>query len=117
NWEWMIECALQQKAELVIVSRDADYGIEFEKKGYINDHLRQEFSERVSQKRQVLLFTKLSEALKEFKVTVTAQETEVENQIIEEQKIKMEAKSGKTLQVMFDEIDEMLKGLKIEEIK
>lgn len=62
----MIECALRNNAELVIVSRDADYGIVFENKAYIKDHLRQEFRERVSRKRKLLLYTKISEALKHF---------------------------------------------------
>ncbi len=53
-------------AELVIVSRDSDYGATFDNKAYINDHLRQEFSERVSKKRSLLLYSRLSEALKHF---------------------------------------------------
>lgn len=82
NWEWMIECSLRNNAELVIVSRDADYGTLFEDKAYINDHLRQEFSERVSKKRKLLLYTKLSEALKHFKIPITKVEEEEEEQII-----------------------------------
>lgn len=82
NWEWMIECALRNNAELVIVSRDSDYGTLFEDKAYINDHLRQEFSERVSKKRKLLLYTKLSDALKHFQIPVTKVEEEEEEQII-----------------------------------
>lgn len=82
NWEWMVECSLRNNSELVIVSRDADYGTLFEDKAYINDHLRQEFSERVSKKRKLLLYTKLSEALKHFKIPVTKVEEEEEEQII-----------------------------------
>ncbi len=83
NWEWMIECALKQKAELVIVSRDADYGIDIGKKAYVNDHLQQEFKERVSQKRKVQLYTKLTAALdKEFKLSVSKSEKEEEDKLI-----------------------------------
>ncbi len=74
NWEWMLECANRRSAELVIVSRDADYGTIFEGKGYPNDHLVQEFRERVSRKRNLLLYGKLSEALKHFEVKVSEQE-------------------------------------------
>ena len=84
NWEWMVQCAQVHKAELVIVSRDADYGVTVENKSYINDHLRQEFSERVSRKRHVLLHAKLSEALKHFKVPVSAEATKAESLLIEE---------------------------------
>ncbi|WP_422837750.1 PIN domain-containing protein [Aquabacterium sp.] len=82
NWEWMIECALRHEAELVIVSRDADYGAVFEDIAYINDHLKQEFSERVSRRRKILLYTKLSEALKHFQIPVTREEVEEEEAII-----------------------------------
>ncbi len=81
NWEWMVECAIRNAAELVIVTRDSDYGIVHDNKAYINDHLRQEFSERVSKKRKILLYSKLSEALKHFEVAVTPQE-EAEEEII-----------------------------------
>src|SRR5437879_2861632 len=64
NWEWMVHCATKQKAGLVIVTRDSDYGVTVGNISYINDHLRQEFSERVSQRRDLILFPKLSEALK-----------------------------------------------------
>jgi len=83
NWEWMLECALRNQAELVIVSRDSDYGILFQDKAYVNDHLRQEFSERVSRKRKLLLYTKLSEALKHFAIPVTREEEEEEEEIIQ----------------------------------
>lgn len=82
NWEWMIKCANDQKAELVIVSRDADYGITFENRSYINDHLKQEFSERVSRKRKILLYTRLSDALKHFSVAVTAAEEALEAELV-----------------------------------
>lgn len=82
NWEWMVHCATEQNAELVIVTRDSDYGITFENKSYINDHLKQEFSERVSKKRKILLYSKLSDALKHFEVPVTPQEEAVEAEIV-----------------------------------
>jgi predicted nucleic acid-binding protein len=82
NWEWMIHCAQERNAELVIVSRDSDYGATFENKAYINDHLRQEFSERVSKKRSLLLYTRLSEALKHFSVKVTPAEEKAEAEIV-----------------------------------
>jgi hypothetical protein len=83
NWEWMIHCANFANAELVIVTRDSDYGVHFENKAYVNDHLRQEFSERVSRKRRILLYSRLSDALKHFAVPVTPQEVEAEAEIVE----------------------------------
>lgn len=79
----MIECANSQKAELVIVSRDSDYGISFDNKTFLNDHLRQEFSERVNKQRKILLYTRLADALKHFKVKVSEGEVEAEKEIVE----------------------------------
>lgn len=83
NWEWMIHCANAENAELVIVSRDSDFGITFEGRAYVNDHLKQEFAERVSRKRKLLLYGKLSDALKHFAVPVTPQEEAAEAEIAE----------------------------------
>jgi PIN domain-containing protein len=83
NWEWMIECANAESAGLVIVSRDSDYGVDFEGKHYLNEHLRHEFSDRVSQQRKVVLCRLLSEALKHFNVAVTAAEVKEEKQLVE----------------------------------
>lgn len=83
NWEWMIHCANENSAELVIVSRDSDYGVTYEDTTYINDHLRQEFAERVSKKRKILLYAKLSDALKHFEVKVTEEEEKEEAILLE----------------------------------
>ena len=82
NWEWMVECVTRRKAGLIIVSRDSDYGATVDNVSYINDHLRQEFSERVSRKRRLSLCSRLSDALKLFKVDVSAQEEESENELM-----------------------------------
>lgn len=82
NWEWMIHCAKLQNAELVIVTRDSDYGITYEGKSYLNDHLRQEFAERVSKRRELLLYGRLSDALKHFAVPVTPKEEIAETEIV-----------------------------------
>lgn len=82
NWEWMVHCAKEKKTGLVIVSRDSDYGATLDQKSYINDHLRQEFSDRVSRKRQLLLCSRLSDALKLFEVAVSPQEEEAEKDLV-----------------------------------
>lgn len=78
NWEWIISCAAQSDGQIHIVSRDADYGAVFENRAYLNDHLLQEFKERVSQKRKIYLHAKLSDALKHFAVTITPEEEKEE---------------------------------------
>jgi hypothetical protein len=85
NWEWMVDCAISKNAELVIVSRDADYGAIYDGKSYINDHLWHEFASRVSQKRELLLYTKLSDALKHFNVTVTQEQVKAEAELMDDE--------------------------------
>ena len=53
NWEWVIHCAQKAKSSVIIVSRDSDYGVLDGGKVYLNDHLRQEFSERVSSQKKL----------------------------------------------------------------
>ena len=77
----MVDCAIRRKAGLVIVTRDADYGITADDKSYINDHLRQEFSERVSRKRSLVLYQRMSDALKLFRIQVSPQEEAAENEL------------------------------------
>jgi hypothetical protein len=83
NWEWMVECAKSRNAGLVIVSRDGDYGMDFEQRSYLNEHLLNEFRERVNKQGIVILCRKLSDALKYFHVTVTAAEEEEEREVAE----------------------------------
>lgn len=105
NWEWMIHCAVAKKAELVIVSRDSDYGVTYENKSYINDHLKQEFSERVSRKREILLYGKLSEALKHFAVPVTVDEEKEEELLIQ---TKPKEPGMETTALTFEELEKFL---------
>ena len=64
NWEWIVECSVNTGKHVVIVTRDSDYGEIYGGKPYLNDWLKQEFSERVSKKRKVILTDKLSYGLK-----------------------------------------------------
>jgi hypothetical protein len=66
NWKWIILLCRTAQAGIIIVSRDSDYGAVFENRAYLNDHLKQEFNERVSRKRTITLYAKLSDALKIF---------------------------------------------------
>ena len=83
NWEWIVHCAINSEAEIVIVSRDADYGSSLKGETFLNDWLVQEFKSRVSKKRKISLYTKLSEALKLFAVSVTEKEVKEEEMVAE----------------------------------
>ncbi len=82
NWEWVIHCAQKLSGRIIIVSRDSDYGTEYNKEFFLNDQLKKEFRERVGMK--PLTYTqKLSEALDELEVRVTKAEKESEAEEIE----------------------------------
>jgi hypothetical protein len=84
NWEWIVRCANETGKHVIIVSRDSDYGHSFQKTPVINDWLRQEFCERTSPRRQIVLTDRLTEAFKRISVPVTKEEVEQEEGLIEE---------------------------------
>jgi hypothetical protein len=81
NWEWIVECSKKTGKHVVIVTRDTDYGAIYNGKSYLNDWLKQEFSERVSKKRKIILTEKLSQGLKLVHAAVT-KEMEKEEEIL-----------------------------------
>lgn len=82
NWEWIIYCAEKSKKDIVIVSRDRDYGIDYDDEHILNDWLAQEFKERVSRKRKILLTARLAHAFKLASVAVTKEEEKEEEELI-----------------------------------
>jgi hypothetical protein len=82
NWEWMIRCAIDTKRNVVIVTRDSDYGTTFDGSPSLNDWLVQEFKDRVSRKRKISLTDRLSEGLKAASIKVTKAEEEGENELL-----------------------------------
>jgi predicted nucleic acid-binding protein len=88
NWEWIIQCCKEKNKDVIIVSRDNDYGIHFDNKSIINDFLNQEFHDRVSNKTSVLFTNKLSVAFKGLSnVSVTKKMEDVEKNIIREEQL------------------------------
>lgn len=81
NWEWIVKCATDTGKHVVIVTRDTDYGVIHEGASYLNDWLKQEFSERVSKKRKIILTDKLSQGLKLVHAAVT-REMEQEEELL-----------------------------------
>jgi len=85
NWEWIVHCA-QKSTDLhnvMIVSRDNDYGVTIGDEGFLNDWLRKEFKERVSRKRNILLTQKLTVALKKLDEIVRPEDEQEEARVIQ----------------------------------
>jgi len=97
NWEWIIYCAQHCSSDIVIVSRDSDYGIYHEGKSILNDWLLLEFKERVSQKRSILLTNKLTEAFKKASIIVSTEEEKSEEKLLEDIRLKNDFLKSYTL--------------------
>jgi len=81
NWEWIIKCCQTRKANVVIVSRDSDYGIT-SPTPIINDWLKEEFKDRTTRKRNVTLTDRLTVALKMADIKVSKSEESDEEQLL-----------------------------------
>lgn len=82
NWEWIVHCIEKTNRDVIIVSRDADYGLNLDAKGYANNWLSDEVKERVNQQRKLVLVDRLSVALKLLEVAVTPAEIASESATI-----------------------------------
>ena len=84
NWEWIIHCAKASPATtgVIIVTRDQDFGVPFNKEFYLNDWLYREFKDRVSLKKEIRVTQKLSDALKLLEETVLPEDEKAEEELI-----------------------------------
>jgi predicted nucleic acid-binding protein len=82
NWEWIIRCAEKSKKHIIIVTRDTDFGAIHENESYLNDWLKQEFRQRISQQRKLILTDKLFRAFKLVEIPVTQEMIEEEENVI-----------------------------------
>jgi hypothetical protein len=84
NWEWIMECAASFERDVVIVSRDTDYGCQVSKSQWIvNDWLRQEFKERTSASRKLILTSLLSRGFREAGIKPTDREATREEAMVQ----------------------------------
>src|SRR5207249_218461 len=70
--------------DIIIVSRDSDYGCNYDRQFHLNDWLRLEFKERISRKRRIVLTERLAEAFKLVAVSVSREAEEEEKTIVSE---------------------------------
>jgi len=84
NWEWILHCAKNSSDHhnILIVSRDSDYGITYGGNPTLNDWLQREFKERVSPRRKIELTNRLTTALKRLDEKVTEEDVKEETDII-----------------------------------
>jgi hypothetical protein len=85
HWEWIISCAQNSTKDIIVVTRDNDFGAIVKGKSYLNDWLSKEFKDRVSQRRKIFLTDKLAAAFKAIKLPVTKAMVDEETRILETQ--------------------------------
>jgi predicted nucleic acid-binding protein len=91
NWEWIIKCAQMTGKNIILVTRDTDFGAIDETDSYLNDWLKQEFKQRVGSRRKFVLTDKLSTAFQLLQIPVSKEMIE------EEQKVSNYVKKGNAL--------------------
>lgn len=116
NWEWLIYCAKEKNQDVVIVSRDTDYGCRFGDDVIINDWLAQEFKQRVNIRKKVILTDKLMQGFKLANISVKKKEVDDEAKMLSELK-NLEQKSLSEFEKAREQeleklIDELLGKLK-----
>lgn len=103
NWEWIIKCAETSKKHIIIVTRDTDFGAIHENESYLNDWLKQEFKQRISQQRKLVLTDKLSRAFQYLEIPVTKEMIEEEEKVI---KLSSELYSKKLIEQLLKKFRE-----------
>lgn len=90
NWEWIIDCAINsdEKHNILIVSRDNDFGLSYGKETILNDWLKREFNARVGRKRKIELSNKLTDGLKLLNEKITPEDEKLEDEIIRSQEFE-----------------------------
>lgn len=82
NWEWILQCATTADADVIVVTRDEDYGMTYGNMALPNDWLALEFAERVGNGRRFHLTRKVSDALAAVHVPVTAETKAREDRLL-----------------------------------
>lgn len=82
NWEWIVHCGQTFQGQILIVSRDGDYGVHVQSKHYLNDQLSREYRDRVGPRKSIAYTTRLSDALKALQVRVPKEEVDAEEAAI-----------------------------------
>jgi len=106
NWEWIVDCSIRSGKDIVLVSRDSDFGASYGDNCYLNDWLKQEFSERVGKKRKIILTDKLSHAFKLVDIPVTRAMEDEEKNIIYQERLFM-----KNMKISHSDFTEKLRNL------
>lgn len=109
NWEWIVKCSQDSGNDVVVVTRDTDFGPSFNGNMIVNDWLLDEFKDRVSRKRKIILTNKLTDGLKHLKVRAKKEFVKAEDEVIKERETQSQSVSrGGISSEQWDEVFEAL---------
>lgn len=116
NWEWIIKCAEITGKHIIIVTRDTDFGAITENESYLNDWLKQEFKQRISQKRKLILTDKLSQAFQLVEIPVSKEMIEEEKSVIKDSFILSQERLKEMIKKLSETINfsEHMKSMKFD---
>lgn len=90
---------------MILVTRDTDYGISYDGKFFLNDWLRLEFKERISQKRKIVLSDRLTEAFKLVAIPVSIEAEKEERKLVAEHEPETSNKIVREINRLLEELD------------
>lgn len=96
NWEWIVHCAKESGKDIIIVTRDTDYGVTYDGQFFLNDWLKLEFQERISRKRKVILTDRLAQAFKQVAIPVSPAAEKEERDLLAEMNVLAPFQSDST---------------------
>jgi hypothetical protein len=82
NWEWILCCVEDANKDVIVVSRDGDYGVTLDDHFYANEWLVADIK-RLNKQRNLVVFDRLADALKLIDVKISAEEEKEEDKLAE----------------------------------
>jgi hypothetical protein len=82
NWEWILSCVKNANKDVIVVSRDGDYGVTLDDHVFANEWLIADIK-RINKQRKLFVVDRLAEALKLVDVKVSAEEEKEEDELAE----------------------------------
>jgi len=82
HWEWILECAASSRTDAIIVTRDHDFGATFDGRSFLDDWMREEFSERVGNGCRASMTPRLADGLEAIGARVSPEMQQAEQGIL-----------------------------------
>lgn len=87
NWECIIDRAKIEQKDVILVTRDSDYGVNIENYSVTNDWLLAEFKSRVNPEKHIAIEKKLSTALRTLGEEISEKEEKDEIELLEKKRL------------------------------